>query len=119
MVREPEPGLIATTTRAADGSRLLHLINVTGVPLTSTYTLDGEPLLGGEQIELPPRTGAALLIGVRVGDRVVSATAEIEAETLSCWARRSGAHRGEPGSTARRPPSARTARSLADPGSGD
>lgn len=76
LVRAHAPGLIATTTRAADGSRLLHVLNVSGALLSSTYELDGEPLLGGA-VTLPPRTGAALPIGVRVGDRELTATAEI------------------------------------------
>ena len=79
LVREPLPGLITTTTRARDGSRLLHAINVSGVTLSSVLDLDGERLFGGEAITLPPRTGAALPVGVRVGGRLLSATAEVAA----------------------------------------
>ncbi len=59
LVRDPLPGLIATTTLSPTAGRVLHLLNVTGSPLTSTFTLDGRPLLDGEPVTLAPRTGAA------------------------------------------------------------
>lgn len=76
---EPFPGLIATTTRAADGSRLLHLLNVSGYPASTTVTLDDEPLFYGERITVAPRSGLALPIGARVGERRLTATAEVAA----------------------------------------
>lgn len=74
---EPFPGLIGTTTRAGDGSRLLHLINVSGHPASTPVTLDGEPLFDDERLTVPARSGLALPIGVHVGGHLLTATAEI------------------------------------------
>lgn len=76
--RDPAPGLISTTTRASDGSRLLHLLNVSGSRLRTAVELDDEPVLGGLELTLQPRTGVALPIDVRLAGRSFSATAEIE-----------------------------------------
>ncbi|WP_420114456.1 beta-galactosidase [Pseudactinotalea sp.] len=76
--RETSPGLISTTTRASDGSRLLHLLNVSGSRLRTAVEIDDESVLGGVPITLSPRTGVALPIGVRIAGRSFATTAEIE-----------------------------------------
>ncbi|WP_146197042.1 beta-galactosidase [Serinibacter arcticus] len=78
LVREAIPGLITLTTRAADGSRLLHALNVGGSPVSTSITLDGVALWEGAPLTLQARTGVALPIGVRVSGHSLTATAEIE-----------------------------------------
>lgn len=78
LVHEVVPGLIATTTSSADGSRILHAINVSGSPITTPFTLDGAPLFAGVAITLLPRSGVALPIGIGVAGHQFTATAEIE-----------------------------------------
>ncbi|ROR93470.1 beta-galactosidase [Salana multivorans] len=77
LAREPHPGLVTTTTRAADGSRLLHVLNVSGFALRSAFELDGTRLFDGAEIEVPARSGLALPIGVRVAGRELAATSEV------------------------------------------
>ncbi|MCL1799788.1 MAG: beta-galactosidase [Promicromonosporaceae bacterium] len=60
--REPIPGLIATTTRSADGTQLLHALNVSGRVASSSYELEGTPLFDGEPVTLAPRTGTIVPI---------------------------------------------------------
>jgi beta-galactosidase len=57
-----EPGLIALSTRGPAG-RLLHVINVAPRAVTTDFTLDNQPLLGGEAITIPPKTGFVTQLG--------------------------------------------------------
>ena len=78
LVHDVIPGLIATTTCSADGSRLLHAINVSGSAITTAFAVDGEPLFAGTAITVPARSGVALPIGVVIAGSRLTATAEIE-----------------------------------------
>jgi beta-galactosidase len=72
------PGLLATTTATADGQRLLHLMNISGHPNTATFTLDGTKLFGGRPLDVPPRSGWMLPLGLDVPlGRIVEAAAEV------------------------------------------
>ncbi len=72
------PGLFATTTADADGGRLVHLLNVSGYPCETPLWLDGEPLFGGRELRLPPRTGRMLPAGLRLPAATIRwSTAEI------------------------------------------
>ncbi len=74
-------GVVATTSRAAAGGRMLHLLNPTGYPATVFLTLDGKPLTP-EGWALPPRTGRLLPLGVRSQwGRILSSTSEVLARS--------------------------------------
>lgn len=72
------PGVFATTTRSEDGQRALHVINISGSPATVTVALDGTPIVAGTTLQLPPRSGHILPLGLDVaGRRIDWASAEI------------------------------------------
>jgi len=72
------PGLFATTTVDDEGSRLLHLLNVSGYPNRVRLWLDDAPLFDGRELGLPPRTGRMLPLGLRLPRATVHwSTAEI------------------------------------------
>ncbi|MEW1952049.1 beta-galactosidase [Terrabacter sp. NPDC080008] len=72
------PGVFATTTRSEDGQRALHVLNISGSPATVTVALDGTPIAAGVTLELPPRSGHILPLGLAVADRRIDwASAEI------------------------------------------
>ncbi|MFQ6170889.1 beta-galactosidase [Oryzobacter sp. R7] len=74
----PFPGVITTTTASADGQRALHLINVSGAALPTTVTLDGEELFDGAALQVPPRSGFVLPLGLDVaGVRLLGGTGEV------------------------------------------
>ena len=56
----------------------MHLLNVSGYAIGTPLWLDGEPLFGGRELEIPPRTGRMLPVGLRLPDATVRwSTAEI------------------------------------------
>lgn len=63
---DPASGLFGTTTRRADGTRVVHLINVSGYEVSTRVVLDGVPACGGEAVTLPPRTSAAWVGAQRI-----------------------------------------------------
>ena len=77
-VDAPWPGVLATTTVAADGQRALHLINHSSADMDVTVTVEGAVLPAGGALSLPARRGHVLPLGIDVaGHRVVWASAEI------------------------------------------
>ncbi|GAA2009770.1 beta-galactosidase [Nakamurella flavida] len=76
-IERDTPGVLATTTRTPDGDRFLHVMTVTGLTSTVSFTLDGRPLFDGDTVELAPRTGLILPVDVGMAGRRVAATAEI------------------------------------------
>jgi beta-galactosidase len=73
------PGLVTTTTADADGQRLLHLVNVAPVGQRFRVTLDGAPVAGGAELEIPARAGRMLPLDVRLDGGVLRwATAELD-----------------------------------------
>lgn len=72
------PGVFATTTSTDDGQRALHVINTSGAPATVTVALDGTPIAVGTTLQVPPRSGHILPLGLDVaGRRLDWASAEI------------------------------------------
>jgi beta-galactosidase len=77
-VDAPWPGVLATTTVAADGQRAVHLINHSAVAMDVTLTIDGVDLPGGGALRLPGRRGHVLPLGLdAAGRRVEWASAEV------------------------------------------
>lgn len=77
-VDAPWPGVLATTTAAADGQRALHLINHASLDMAVTVQIDGSDLPFGGALSLPARQGHVLPLGIDVaGHRVTWASAEI------------------------------------------
>ena len=73
----PWPGVVVTTT-AGDGQRALHVVNITGVTMPTTVSVDGRALLGGRTLDLPPRSGYVLPLGLDVGPaRLVGGSGEV------------------------------------------
>ncbi|MGA8115091.1 MAG: beta-galactosidase [Actinocatenispora sp.] len=76
------PGVFTTSTVAEDGSRLLHLLNVSGYPAALRLSSDGRPLFDGRVLTLAPRSGRMLPVGLRLPAATVAwSTAEITAAT--------------------------------------
>lgn len=74
----PFPGVITTTTASRDGHRALHLINISGAAMPTVVRVDGEELFGGEPLQVPPRSGWVLPLGLDVGGvRLISGTGEV------------------------------------------
>ncbi len=72
------PGVFSTSTVADDGSRLLHLLNVSGYPAQLWPHWQGEPLFDGRALTLAPRTGRMLPVGLRLpAATLVWSTAEV------------------------------------------
>lgn len=72
------PGLFSGSTVCADGARFVQLANIGGHVQRFRMSLDGEPLFGGEPLELAARTGAILPVGVQLGGhRLDWSTAEL------------------------------------------
>jgi len=77
-VDAPWPGVLATTTVAADGQRAVHLINHSAVAMDVTLTIDGVELPDGGALRLPGRSGHVLPLGLATaGARVEWASAEV------------------------------------------
>lgn len=77
----PWPGILTTTSAADDGTRLLHLVNISGAAMPVTVTVDGTSLTDGP-LAVPARTGRILPLRLRVGGfHVVGATGEVVAST--------------------------------------
>ena len=71
-------GRLPTTTRSEDGQRALHVINISGSPATVTVALDGTSIVAGTRLQLPPRSGHILPLGLDVaGRRIDWASVEI------------------------------------------
>ena len=74
----PFPGVITTTTASEGGQRALHLINVSGAPMPTTVTVDGEELFDGQPLQVPARSGYVLPLGLDVaGVRLIGGTGEV------------------------------------------
>ena len=74
----PFPGVITTTTASEDGQRALHLINISGAPMPTTVTVDGVELFDGRPLQVPPRSGYVLPLGLDVGGvRLIGGTGEV------------------------------------------
>jgi beta-galactosidase len=66
------PALVATTTADPDGGRLVHVLNIlAGYTCATRLCLDGDPLFGGHELTLPPRTGLMLPLGLRLEQATV------------------------------------------------
>lgn len=61
LARIATPGLLTLTTTSPAGD-LLHIINASSRPVTTTYALAGVPLFDGEAITTPAHTSVALPI---------------------------------------------------------
>lgn len=74
-------GVVATTTSAPAGGRMMHLLNPTGYPATVFLTLDGQPLTP-EGWALPARTGRLLPLGLHEQwGRILSSASEVLARS--------------------------------------
>ncbi len=75
------PGTFLLTTVNPEGGRLLHAFNITsGYDQSISVAENGQPLFGGERLQLPGRSGAILPLDLKAGGlRIAYATAEIAA----------------------------------------